>query len=575
MVFNVGFTWPVFLMGFLFVYLLGIIHQTETFLLIILLYFFLLVVAGAYRRGAKRRKSSIVFLSLFLFIVALAIAGIARGREEPQGSEFVDDTAFPALRIALTSVFPRFPLLYEVPGYGISFDEKRLGAKPVLFDDQLFTVTGLPGEALYLRTEVFDAYDGSSWELSQAFSIDKYGLHSQELFLKTPVSVPGDVRIEIVTRKFTQIPHTLDTRSIQVKGVVPDPRGSRNIGFNLATPLRIKDSVILYRDKGRARTDELLFEYQKRWYLKLPAEIPDELRVISEMLKEGTTSPEEYLRKVEMYLALNYAYDLMVEEFDDPAGDFVTEFLMSGTRAGYCVQFASSFVILARLNGVPARYATGYLVYLPNDSDTTIVTGLSAHAWPEVWLDGQGWVTWEATPAANIANYTELGEDLWFLFDIRTNNLTSRQLEGLLGRGQILEDSEQTTSTDARDRWSRIVPLLALTATAILLLGVALRYGIPAIRYALQDDEGKFKIIVRSMVRSLIKRGITGPEQTGWIAWTEAVKAMDSYNEDKLESLQDALMRSSYGENLFRSRYLHIAKAVSWDLKRSKSKTKS
>ncbi len=66
-------------------------------------------------------------------------------------------------------------------------------------------------------------------------------------------------------------------------------------------------------------------------------------------------------------------------------------------REGYAEQFAAAYVVLARARGIPARVATGYL--LPGaDADGVItVTEADAHAWPEVNLDGLGWVPIEAT----------------------------------------------------------------------------------------------------------------------------------------------------------------------------------
>ena len=83
---------------------------------------------------------------------------------------------------------------------------------------------------------------------------------------------------------------------------------------------------------------------------------------------------------------------------EDPAEYFLFE-----SGRGYCQHFATAAVILYRMYGIPARYATGYAV---KPSDFTEengefhaeVTDESAHAWVEICLPDYGWVPVETTP---------------------------------------------------------------------------------------------------------------------------------------------------------------------------------
>lgn len=73
------------------------------------------------------------------------------------------------------------------------------------------------------------------------------------------------------------------------------------------------------------------------------------------------------------------------------SGDHIDEFLFS-TRAGFCAHYASSFAVLLRMKGIPARVVTGYQggEYNPNGQYYS-VTDASAHAWVEYWQsDEQG-----------------------------------------------------------------------------------------------------------------------------------------------------------------------------------------
>jgi transglutaminase-like putative cysteine protease len=73
-------------------------------------------------------------------------------------------------------------------------------------------------------------------------------------------------------------------------------------------------------------------------------------------------------------------------------------------KAGFCEHIASSFVILMRAAGVPARIVTGYQGGALNPvDDFWTVRQSDAHAWAEVWLGGSGWVRVDPTGAVSPA----------------------------------------------------------------------------------------------------------------------------------------------------------------------------
>jgi transglutaminase-like putative cysteine protease len=72
----------------------------------------------------------------------------------------------------------------------------------------------------------------------------------------------------------------------------------------------------------------------------------------------------------------------------------------AGSRSGYCEQFAGAYAALARSLGLPARVAVGFTPGQEDDDapGTYIVRGRNAHAWPELYFAGVGWVPFEPTP---------------------------------------------------------------------------------------------------------------------------------------------------------------------------------
>lgn len=75
------------------------------------------------------------------------------------------------------------------------------------------------------------------------------------------------------------------------------------------------------------------------------------------------------------------------------------EFLFE-TRKGFCEHYATSFVVLMRLAGIPARVVVGYQggEWNPHGGHL-IIRQSDAHAWSEVWLQNSGWTRIDPTAA--------------------------------------------------------------------------------------------------------------------------------------------------------------------------------
>jgi transglutaminase-like putative cysteine protease len=116
------------------------------------------------------------------------------------------------------------------------------------------------------------------------------------------------------------------------------------------------------------------------------------------------------------------------------------EYFLSESHVGYCQHFASAGVLLLRQMGIPARYASGYIVkadsFFQKTSAgyTAVVTDRAAHAWAEIYLDDIGWVPVEMTPG--------------FSYGVTSDFLASQQPE-FAGK----EDTEaaDTENADAED----------------------------------------------------------------------------------------------------------------------------
>jgi transglutaminase-like putative cysteine protease len=93
-----------------------------------------------------------------------------------------------------------------------------------------------------------------------------------------------------------------------------------------------------------------------------------------------------------------FTYSLNATEPPNATG--LSHFL-TVTRRGYCQQFAFAMAVLARLLGIPSRVAVGFTSGSPTAINTWTVKTSDAHAWPELYFEGAGWLRFEPTPAGS------------------------------------------------------------------------------------------------------------------------------------------------------------------------------
>lgn len=135
-------------------------------------------------------------------------------------------------------------------------------------------------------------------------------------------------------------------------------------------------------------------------YLELPADFSPRITEEAERIvgAAGAETPYQKARALQDYFrdpsVFSYSLDVSNGHQVSDLEDFLFE-----VQVGYCEQFAGSYAAMARSLGLPSRVAVGFT---PGEYDDAIdayrVTGKHAHAWPEVWIDGVGWLRFEPTP---------------------------------------------------------------------------------------------------------------------------------------------------------------------------------
>lgn len=127
--------------------------------------------------------------------------------------------------------------------------------------------------------------------------------------------------------------------------------------------------------------------------LALPEELDPAVVELSRQIA-GNGDPMQRIMRLQLHLRSNHEYSLRFEPEGEPLSDFILN-----QRPGHCQFFASALTVMARAVGVPARMVSGFYAHERYGDDAMVVRDRDAHAWAEVFIDGIGWVTVDATPA--------------------------------------------------------------------------------------------------------------------------------------------------------------------------------
>ena len=473
--------------------------------------------------------------SLTLLGIAVAIAVLSGGTGTPRGSRLVDQVLSPRLRDTVVTLFPAFPIMYDVPGYGYRIPSENIGVTPVLSNRALFRVSPVDYESIYLRTEVFHVFTGSSWQVSstiQAAAPAEATLTTSvpggPMYLRSadrpagPAEPPGSppsrrTEVVVLADYYSAIPHTLDTRAVSVsmRDRLSLDRPGESLGYLLREPLLYNDRITLYRE-----TSDPAARPASSVYLEVPEPMAEAITALAEQLRGAT--PAESVVNVLRYLRDEFEYTLEPPQPRDRSR--VVETFLEEHRRGYCVHFATAFTMLSRLQGIPTRYVTGFLVqpppfdeympmfdeveqYLPQDA---LVSGYSAHAWAEVWLPETGWRIVEATPPMQPYGYENSFFDEYD--QIRIEGRTALQLQEILRR----DVTERRTEPGPGFTLPRLPLWAGIVAVAALAVFLWLRFARPT------NDSGRFHAAVRRMRSRSVRAGYPRPEDVGWTRWATA-----------------------------------------------------
>ncbi|GIG54276.1 transglutaminase family protein [Demequina activiva] len=342
----------------------------------------------------------------------------------------------------------------------------------------VYTTEGPKPDAfkLYALTD----FDGVKWSREEA---PLPGIAAGSgLLWPEPVESWNDQRrqridMQVLNLQETNLPLPPSPRTLDLEGpwfydserdeVVSDEATAREMQYSIVTDPRFVSDRDLREtqeriDGGEDPTDPRYLSISPAIDASRVESLATELTSEAETRYDQAIAIQQFLRD-----PLQFTYDTSVSP---SGGDAISTFL--DDRSGYCVQFATTMVMMARSLDIPARMSVGFLAGSATDADTFVIQGGDAHAWPELWFPGAGWVRFEPTPAVQTGAPPEYADPFTSNAPIPEDVLNGGAAPGQPLQPQLPEDVPNTTGIPAVEDQGPEIPILVFVlAGAVLVLG--------------------------------------------------------------------------------------------------------
>ncbi len=319
-----------------------------------------------------------------------------------------------------------------VAQYGYYGERLALGRGSELSETPIMTVetpsnhVGIP--RYYWRARVYDYYAGGQWVSSlsarQSVTPANFGLTFPEAEERSTATLTFNLAVPMATLYTASQPLWVSRPAEAYLAYNPD--GTADLTTLHATPpLRAGEvyqtqssfSTATVTQLRAAGTDYPLWVTDR--YLGIPSTVTTRTLELARQIALTRDNPYDVAAAVTAYLRTNIQYSETLPPLPPPAagggergGQEPLDWFLFDLRRGFCNYYASAEVILLRSLGIPARLAVGFAQGEHQDAeegDAYLVRQRDAHAWPEVYFSGLGWVEFEPT-ASQRSIHRRLGE---------------------------------------------------------------------------------------------------------------------------------------------------------------------
>ncbi|MCU1692009.1 MAG: transglutaminase domain protein [Frankiales bacterium] len=255
----------------------------------------------------------------------------------------------------------------------------------------------------YLRMTTLDVFDGSQWRSSSLVPDDDTdgGLPAPEGVAETTASYPVRTRVEVAALEAQWLPLPPVASSVDVPGPWRWNARSQTVFATRSNTLRAKEwsatSTRVTPDRSTLEAAGSTVPKGLQAYAKAPS-VTGPVKALTRKVTSSADTPYEAAVALQRFFrnpAEGFSYDEKTRNpFDNP--DALAAFLEN--RQGFCEQYASAMAAMLRVLGIPARVAVGFTPGREQPDGSRVVTTDDAHAWPEAWFAGAGWIRFEPTP---------------------------------------------------------------------------------------------------------------------------------------------------------------------------------
>jgi transglutaminase-like putative cysteine protease len=377
--------------------LIEIYHRRDA---LILLYVALFVLATAFLFHESVWVAIYVLLALWLLLAALCAIHQRPGRtawRAPFRRSFTILLPALPLMLVLFLLFPRLEPFWSVEinapraTTGLSDSMSPGDVSDLALSDALaFRVSFAADQPpqpreRYWRALVLSQFDGRSWR--QAAPDQRAALRDEKLLTDTE-----PMAYEIVMEP-SGMPWLL-----ALDLPLAPAQGQRMTPYRTLVspqPIERRNQYRLESVRGY-QLQPLLTQQEREHYLQLPSQGNARSRALAEQWQQSGEGTQAFIRQLMQHFNRSFEYTLSPGTL---GRNGIDQFLFE-TRRGYCEHFAGASVFLLRAAGIPARVVTGYQGGEWNPYENYLqLRQYDAHAWTEVWLEGQGWTRLDPTAA--------------------------------------------------------------------------------------------------------------------------------------------------------------------------------
>lgn len=274
-------------------------------------------------------------------------------------------------------------------------------------DTSVLSYTTSSTQPVYLRLAVLEQFTGRTWYPNDADGVPdpRRPPAAKGLSEAATTAVTTRVRAASPGAIAERLPLPYPATSVQGAGRFAwDVRGLALVRRTVGTPVTdyTVQSLDVKATPAQLRAAGSPVPEGDRASLALPTAVPARITSTAAAWTRGATTPYAKALAIQNHLASSdFRYDETTPARDDYNGDglqVIDKFLQ--VKAGYCIHYASTMAVMARVLHIPSRVVVGYQPGVREDGQASrfAVTSNDLHAWPELYFDGIGWTRFEPTP---------------------------------------------------------------------------------------------------------------------------------------------------------------------------------